>query len=146
MAPVQVRGEVLSNRKVGAYQLLTLVAPGIAEAARPGHFAALAVGGPDSSMLLRRAFSIYRVAERGVYGGTVGIVFSVEGKGTAWMAGLRAHDPVDIVGPLGRPFALPREAVTATLVGGGDGAAPPFPPAQPPRGRGGRGGLVLRAG
>ena len=54
MAPVQVRGEVLSNRKVGAYHLLTLVAPGIADAARPGHFVAVAVGGPDSSMLLRR--------------------------------------------------------------------------------------------
>ena len=81
MAPVQVRGEVLSNRKVGAYHLLTLVAPGIADTARPGHFVALAVGGPDSSMLLRRAFSIYRVAERGVYGGTVEIVFSRRGQG-----------------------------------------------------------------
>src|SRR5205814_466074 len=79
-----------------------------------------------TSMLLRRAFSIYRVAERGVYGGTVEIVFSVEGKGTHWLAGLRAHDPVDIVGPLGRPFALPREAVNTTLVGGGYGAAPLF--------------------
>ena len=145
MAPVQVRGEVLSNRKVGAYHLLTLVAPGIAEAARPGHFVALAVGGPDSSMLLRRAFSIYRVAERGVYGGTVEIVFSVEGKGTAWMAGLRAHDPVDIVGPLGRPFALPREPVTATLVGGGYGAAPLFPLAEQLRARGCRVDFVIGA-
>jgi dihydroorotate dehydrogenase electron transfer subunit len=145
MAPVQVRGEILSNRRVGAYHLLTLVAPGIAELARPGHFVALAVGGEHTSMLLRRAFSIYRVAERGVYGGTVEIVFSVEGKGTQWLAGLRAHDPVDIVGPLGRPFALPREAVNTTLVGGGYGAAPLFSLAEQLRARGCRVDFVIGA-
>jgi dihydroorotate dehydrogenase electron transfer subunit len=96
-------------------------------------------------MLLRRAFSIYRVAERGVYGGTVEIVFSVEGKGTQWLAGLRAHDPVDIVGPLGRPFALPREAVNTTLVGGGYGAAPLFSLAEQLRARGCRVDFVIGA-
>ena len=75
--PVQVRGEVLDLRRAGAYHALTLVAPGIAEQTRPGHFVALAVGGEDTSMLLRRSFSVYRVQERGVYGGTVEIVFAV---------------------------------------------------------------------
>ena len=36
MAPVQVRGEVLSTRRVGEYHALTVVAPGIADGARPG--------------------------------------------------------------------------------------------------------------
>ena len=63
----------------------------------------------DTGMLLRRAFSIYKVSRRGVYGGTVEIVFAVHGAGTAWLAGLHPHAPVDVVGPLGRPFALPRE-------------------------------------
>ena len=49
MSPVQVRGEVLSLRRVGAYTSLTMVAPGIAEQSRPGHFVALAVGGEDTS-------------------------------------------------------------------------------------------------
>ncbi|MCU0265381.1 MAG: dihydroorotate dehydrogenase electron transfer subunit [Actinomycetia bacterium] len=145
MAPVQVRGEVLSIRRVGDYHALTLVAPGIAEHARPGHFVALAVGGEDTSMLLRRAFSIYRVQERGVYGGTVEIVFAVHGRGTAWLARCRPHDPVDVVGPLGRPFALPREAVTATLVGGGYGAAPLFSLAEQLRRRDCRVDFVLGA-
>ena len=52
-------------------------APGIAEHTRPGQFVALAVGGPDTALVLRRAFSIYRVSTRGVYGGTVEIVFDV---------------------------------------------------------------------
>jgi len=145
MAPVQVRGEVLSNRRVGAYHLLTLVAPGIAEVSRPGHFVALAVGGENTSMLLRRAFSIYRVAERGVYGGTVELVIAPKGPGTRWLADLRAHDPVDVVGPLGHPFALPREVVTATLVGGGYGAAPLFTLAEQLRARGCRVDFVIGA-
>jgi dihydroorotate dehydrogenase electron transfer subunit len=145
MAPVQVRGEVLSIRRVGDYHALTVVAPGIAEGTRPGHFVAVAVGGPSASTMLRRAFSIYRVQERGVYGSTVEIVFAVAGKGTAWLAERRAHDPVDIVGPLGRPFALPKEPVTATLVGGGYGSAPLFTLAEQLRARGCRVDFVLGA-
>ena len=145
MAAVQVRGEVLSIRRAGEFHALTVVAPGIAEGARPGHFVAVAVGGPSSATLLRRAFSIYRVQERGVYGSTVEIIFAVHGKGTAWLAERRAHDPVDIVGPLGRPFALPKEPVTATLVGGGYGSAPLFALAEQLRGRGCRVDFVLGA-
>jgi dihydroorotate dehydrogenase electron transfer subunit len=134
--PVQVGGQVLSLKRVGAYFQLALVADGIAENTRPGHFVALAVGGEQSSMLLRRSFSIYRVRPRGAYGGTVEIVFAVTGKGTAWLAGLDKNDPVDVVGPLGRPFSQPREPVPCVLVGGGYGSAPLFMLAESLRSRG----------
>ena len=144
--PMQVQAEVLSLRKVGAYNAMTVVAPGMAELTKPGHFLAIQVGGPQSSMLLRRAFAIYEVKERGVYGGTVEFVFSVHGKGTAWLAGRRPQDKLDIVGPLGKPFRLPAEPVTATLVGGGYGSAPLLPLAQALRDRGCRVDFVLGAG
>ena len=134
--PLQVRGQVLSRKPVGAYQHLTLVAPGIAERTRPGQFAALAVGGEQSSMLLRRSFSIYQVRASGVYGGTVEIVFAVTGPGTAWLAGLDRNAPVDVVGPLGRPFGLPTQPVPCVLVGGGYGGAPLFMLAERLRARG----------
>lgn len=124
--PVQVRGEVLSLRRVGAYHQLTVVAPGIAEHARPGQFVAVAVGGEETAMLLRRAFSIYAVSQRGVFGGTVDFVFAVTGKGTAWLASRHTHDAVDVVGPLGQPFKLPRDPARCLLVGGGYGTAPLF--------------------
>ena len=143
--PVQVQGEVLDLKRVGAYFHLSLVAPGIAESARPGHFVALAVGGDETSMLLRRAFSIYRTEERGVYGGTVEIVFSISGKGTAWLAERRRHDPIDVVGPLGRPFKLPAEPVSCVLIGGGYGAAPLFSLGDQLRERGCRVDFVLGA-
>jgi dihydroorotate dehydrogenase electron transfer subunit len=144
--PVQVRGEVLDLRRAGAYHSLTLVAPGIAEQTRPGHFVALAVGGDDTSMMLRRSFSVYRVQERGVYGGTVEIVFAVHGRGTRWMSELRRHQPIDVVGPLGRPFALPKDPVSCVLVGGGYGSAPLFSLAEQLRARGCRVDFVLGAG
>lgn len=143
--PVQVRGEVLSTRRVGAYHHISLVAPGIAESARPGHFVALAVGGPYTAQLLRRAFSIYKVSQRGVYGGTVEVVVAPHGPGTQWLAQLGVHDPVDVVGPLGRPFSLPKEHVSATLVGGGYGSAPLFALAEALRSRGSRVDFVLGA-
>ncbi len=143
--PVQVQGEVLSIRKVGAYNALTVVAPGIAELTKPGHFVAVQVGGPDSAMLLRRAFAVYDVKERGVYGGTLEIIFAVHGKGTAWLARQRPQDKLDIIGPLGKPFRMPTQPVTATLVGGGYGSAPLLPLAAALRERGSRVDFVLGA-
>jgi dihydroorotate dehydrogenase electron transfer subunit len=128
--PLQVTGTVLSLKPVGDYYHLTMVAPGIAERTWPGSFVTLAIRGAHSAMLLRRAFSIYRVRSSGVYGGTVEIVFAAYGKGTEEMTRLGPNDPVDVVGPLGRPFALPRQAVPCVLVGGGYGSAPLFGLAQ----------------
>lgn len=143
---VQVRAEVLGNKRVGAYHHLTFVAPGIAERAKPGNFIAIAVGGPETSMLLRRSFSIYRTTPRDRYGGTVEIIFAVAGRGTAWMAGLGPHDTFDVVGPLGRPFSLPTEPAQTLLVGGGYGSAPLFALAESLRSRGCRVDMVLGAG
>jgi dihydroorotate dehydrogenase electron transfer subunit len=143
--PVQVRGEVLSVKQVGDYFAMTVVASGIAEQTRPGQFVAVAVSGDDGAMLLRRAFSIHNVADRGVYGGTVEFVFAVHGKGTAWLARRRPHDPIDVVGPLGRPFKLPAQPARCVLVGGGYGAAPLFMLAEALRKRGCRVDFVLGA-
>ncbi|MEO6789702.1 MAG: dihydroorotate dehydrogenase electron transfer subunit [Ornithinibacter sp.] len=142
---VQVSGEVITNRRAGAYHHLTLVAPGVAELARPGQFVALAVGGETSANLLRRCFSIHQVTPSGTYGGTVDIVVSAHGAGTTWLAGLGPHDPVDVVGPLGRPFPLPSEAVPCVLVGGGYGSAPLFWLAEVLRERGCHVEMVLGA-
>jgi dihydroorotate dehydrogenase electron transfer subunit len=134
LGPVQVAGPILTLRRVDAYYAMTVVAPRIARAFRPGQFVAVAVGGPDTSMLLRRAFSIHDVGPD--HGGTVEFVFSAHGPGTRWLAGLRARDVVDITGPLGRPFPLPRDPANCLLVGGGYGSAPLFPLASRLRSRG----------
>jgi dihydroorotate dehydrogenase electron transfer subunit len=132
--PAQVKGTVLTVRRVDAYYAMTVIAPAVAARFRPGQFVAVAVGGPRTSTLLRRVFSIHEV--RPDHGGTVEFVFAVVGPGTQWLAERRTRDALDVAGPLGRPFPLPRDPVNALLVGGGYGSAPLFPLAGKLRGRG----------
>jgi len=117
--------EVLSNRRAGAYHSLTLVAPEIAERARPGQF--VEIGVPENrNFLLRRPFSIHQASRRGGWAGTLEIVFDVLGPGTAWLAEAKPHDVLDVIGPIGRSFTYPRELTNCLLVAGGYGAAPLF--------------------
>lgn len=120
--PVRAMCEVLAYRKIGGYHSLTFVAPDIAERARPGQF--VSIGVQAHGTLLRRPFSIFGVSRHGAWAGTVEIIFDVVGPGTEWMAARTKHDVVDLVGPLGKPFPLPAQAVPCLLVGGGYGAAP----------------------
>ncbi len=122
--PVQATCEVLARRREGAYWLLSLAAPSIAERSRPGQFVNLAVDAPGS--LLRRPFSIARVSKQGVAAGTVDVVFDAHGPGTSWLTTVDVHDVVDVVGPLGTPFPLPQRKVSCLLIGGGYGVAPLF--------------------
>jgi dihydroorotate dehydrogenase electron transfer subunit len=134
LVPAQVNGTVLTVRRVDAYYAMTVIAPGIAARFRPGQFVAVAVGGPQTPMMLRRVFSIHDA--RPDHGGAVEFVFAVVGPGTQWLSERRTRDALDIAGPLGRPFPLPRDPVNALLVGGGYGSAPLFPLGDKLRGRG----------
>lgn len=121
--PRQQLAEVVSVADTGAYQTVTFRLP-VPYPFAPGQFAALAVGGPRSGLLLRRCFSIYRID-----GDLLRIVFAAQGAGTRWLAARRPGDPVDVVAPLGTPFRPPAGTGTGgpvTLVGGGYGSAPLF--------------------
>jgi dihydroorotate dehydrogenase electron transfer subunit len=123
---LQSECEVVSNRKVGAYHHLTLAAPGIAEHVRPGNFVAISVGDVKTSMLLRRSFAIYQSTSRGPFGGTIEIIVAPHGAGSTWIAQRPAHEKLNVVGPLGNAFKIPKDSVRALLVGGGYGSAPLF--------------------
>jgi len=75
------------------------------------------------SPLLRRAFSIagLRRADGRV---EIDVIYRVVGKGTAWLAGLRAGDNVSVLGPLGRAFPISDVKKHAWLVAGGVGLPP----------------------
>jgi dihydroorotate dehydrogenase electron transfer subunit len=125
--PVHVAGELLATKRIGAHHHLTLVAPGVAERFRPGTFVAVSVG---ESHLARRALWIHRVRPVGGYGATVEVVVEPRGAGTAWLTRLAPGARLEVTGPLGRPFALPKEPVACLLVGEGYAAAPLFPLAE----------------
>lgn len=111
--------EVLSTKKISSDTfIVTVQSPMIAGRAQPGQFVHVKCG-EDKSYILRRPLSIHRVKA-----GTFDLFFKVRGKGTNWLSRRRKHDLLDIIGPLGKGFGLPRKNETALLVAGGMGVAP----------------------
>lgn len=95
---------------------LTCESP-LAGSVQPGQFVQVAVEG--NGTLLRRPYS---VAWTDPPRGRLGLVFNVVGVGSGWLASRESGDELDLLGPLGRGFALgaPRPAV---CVAGGLGIA-----------------------
>lgn len=141
-SPIHVVGEVLATKRAGAYRHLTIAAPGIPERFRAGNFVAVSVG---DDRLARRPLWIHRVKETGAYGPTLDVVVEPRGPGSTRLAELPVGAHLPVTGPLGRPFALPREPVSCVLVGEGYAAAPLFPLAARLRERGCPVTLVLAA-
>ncbi len=139
--PVHVDGEVVASRRVGAYRHLTLTAPGVPESFRAGNFVAVSIDGH----VARRALWVHRVRASSAFGPTLDVVVEPRGSGTRWLAAQPVGAKVVITGPLGRPFALPKDAVSCLLVGEGYAAAPLFPLAERLRERGCAVSLVVSA-
>src|SRR5262249_5380755 len=125
--PVQIRGTVLTLRRAGAYHPVTLGATALATQVPPGPFLTGAGRRPPPPPLRRGALPVPRLRPGPAHaGGTVEIVFEARGPGTRWLASLRARDVLDTVGPLGRPFPIPRDPSSCLLIGVGYGSAPLF--------------------
>jgi dihydroorotate dehydrogenase electron transfer subunit len=111
---------VLGCRAVGQnIYVLAFISDLIGTTVRPGQFLNIRVE-EASDPLLRRPFSVY-AAE----GGRVEIVFNVIGRGTAALCRKRQGETLDVLGPLGRPFAIDGDEYrTGVLIAGGLGVAP----------------------
>lgn len=140
----RVKAEILNARKLGGYQSLTLVSPEIAERARPGQFLAVAMPN-DRRFLLRRHFSIHQASRRGGWAGAVEFVFNPSGAGTEWLAEMKAHQFLDVIGPLGKAFAYPQRLDKCLLVSEGYGASSIYFLAQELRARGKRVDMIVGA-
>ena len=141
----QVNAEVLSNKRVGSYNHMVFAVDGLAAHCKPGNFVAISVGGPSSSMILRRAFAIYRASLRSDGMGLLELVVAPMGSGSKWLASQETGDVVDLIAPLGTSFGIPKEPVNALLIGGGYGSAPLFALAETLKQRGCRVDMVLGA-
>jgi len=101
---------------------LTLHAPEIADAARPGQFVMLKSLETFDPML-RRPFSIMDIDEEN---GDIVLFLKVVGLGTALINNLQENDEISLLGPLGNGFDMNIDADTVHLVGGGTGITPLF--------------------
>jgi len=105
-------------RRAGRYWLLRVRAPEIVRQAQPGQFVSVGVEAPHT--LLRRPFAIAGVDPEG---SAFDVVVAVVGSGSAWLASQHPGRALDVVGPLGKGFAVPSAPVRCVLVGGGYGTA-----------------------
>ncbi|MBM9536654.1 dihydroorotate dehydrogenase electron transfer subunit [Desulfobulbus alkaliphilus] len=106
------------DRLSDSFHRLTLFAPRIAAAARPGQFV-MASCGTTLDPLLRRPFSIHQAFADGA----LELLVKVIGRGTSYLSTLRPGAELSLIGPLGRGFHLTTHG-PVTLVGGGIGIAP----------------------
>lgn len=97
------------------YTVLTFDAAEIATYAKPGQFVTISI--PESSRILPRAFSIYRVFEN-----KLSVAVYPCGPGTRIIADARSGDTLFLAGPFGIPFPEPKEQ-HAVFVAGGYGSA-----------------------
>lgn len=111
---------ISNNRLQGDYFLLSLNAPEIAAAAKPGQFVHIQIP-MMQHRLLRRPFSIFDITTPG---GELRIIYKVVGEGTRMLSSLPSNTTLDIMGPLGKGFStLPDNAL---IVAGGYGSAATF--------------------
>ena len=125
---MDIDAAVIENRRLSAdYNVLSLAAPEIAAAARPGQFVMIkASGGPlTTAPLLRRPFSIFEIL-RDASGTPAGIsIFNKRvGAGTTLLSRADAGATLWTLGPLGRPFEPVDPPAEAWMVAGGVGLAP----------------------
>jgi dihydroorotate dehydrogenase electron transfer subunit len=115
-----VRTELVDSREILPGQWLqSFHAPELATGSRAGQFVHVRTG-DLSGLVLRRPFSI-NTADAAT--GTITIHFRTIGRGTEWFTALRPGDPVDMLGPLGRPFEVDPRSSHLLLVAGGLGMA-----------------------
>ena len=85
---------------------------------KPGHFIQLQL--PSTDIFFRRPMSIAGVTKEG----DIEIIFHVVGKGTELLSKINKKGKVNILGPLGVPFTLPKKNERTIIIAGGVG----FPP------------------
>jgi len=141
----QMLAEVISNKTVGPYHHMVFAVGDMASHVKPGNFVAISVGGEQSSLVLRRAFAIYRALDKGPMGGSIELVVAPHGQGSRWLCQRAVGDLVDFIGPLGTAFGIPTVNANAMLVGGGYGSAPLFALAELLKNKGCRVDMVLGA-
>jgi dihydroorotate dehydrogenase electron transfer subunit len=121
LARYDIDAEIIKNERLsGGVFLMTILAPEIARAARPGQFCMLSVNGNlRSDPLLHRPLSIFDAKGTG----EVLFLYKIVGRGMDILSQKGGGDFLNAIGPLGRGFRLDYNG-HHILAGGGMGMAP----------------------
>lgn len=118
---VHTKAEILLNQKIApGHFRMVLSLEGFKDSIRPGQFFHIR-SGSDYDPLLRRPLSVHRLGSKP---NIVELLYKVVGKGTHLMSRRSKGTYLDIIGPLGNGFKIPKSQSNFILVAGGMGVAP----------------------
>jgi len=122
--PLDVEARVIQNTRLSPdYNVITLAAPEIAAATKPGQFVMVRPG-HGSDPLLRRPFSVFEIIRSGNRIEGLSLLSKRIGVTTRLLYDAVYGDVVSCLGPLGRPFEPVSSPAEAWMVAGGVGLAP----------------------
>ncbi len=119
MDKIQNIYKVVSNEKMcPQFWRMTFDAPAFVKEVKPGQFVHIRAG-EGLEPFFRRPFSVYRAQKH------VEIFYEAIGAGTVFLSRKKRGDTLDVLGPLGTPFAPPPEGTKqVVMIAGGIGVAP----------------------
>jgi len=116
-----VKAEILINKEIApGHFKMVLHVPGLISSMRPGQFLHIRAG-TGCDPLLRRPISIHRVSPSQHI---AELLYKISGKGTLLMSRRSKGTCLDVIGPLGNGFRVPRGQSNFILIAGGMGVAP----------------------
>ena len=122
--PLDVEARVIQNTRLSPdYNVITLAAPEIAAATKPGQFVMVRPG-HGSDPLLRRPFSVFEIIRSGNRIEGLSLLSKRIGVTTRLLFDAVDGDVISCLGPLGRPFEPVSSPAEAWMVAGGVGLAP----------------------
>jgi dihydroorotate dehydrogenase electron transfer subunit len=122
--PLDVEARVIQNTRLSPdYNVITLAAPEIAAATKPGQFVMVRPG-HGSDPLLRRPFSVFEIIRSGNRIEGLSLLSKRIGATTRLLYDAVYGDVISCLGPLGRPFEPVSSPAEAWMVAGGVGLAP----------------------
>jgi len=117
----QIKAEILLNKEIASAHFKMVLNLGkLHVPVRPGQFLHIRAGS-DCDPLLRRPISIHRI---GSSSNIIELLYKIEGKGTQLMSRRSKGTYLDIIGPLGNGFKVPKGQSNFILMAGGMGIAP----------------------
>ena len=122
--PLDVEARVIQNTRLSLdYNVITLAAPEIAAATKPGQFVMVRPS-HGSDPLLRRPFSVFEIIRSGDRIEGLSLLSKRIGATTRLLFDAVYGDVISCLGPLGRPFDAVVPPAEAWMVAGGVGLAP----------------------
>ena len=119
----RLEAKIIEHKRIAqCFYKMRLGSAYLAKNSKPGQFVEIKCS-EGHELLLRRPFGVHRI-----FNGGIEVLYEVIGKGTELLSRKKPGEMLDIIGPLGEGFLVPRSTAhgprSTVLVAGGVGIAP----------------------